>query len=239
MKNKTNIMEGKKNKDFWDKFNIIIYCISALSVPFITIFIWIKSNEFQELLRNKEDNSKRFEHFVSLYPKLISNDSIERIAASKVIIQLGEKDTVIKMMAMDILKLKDPPLAVKTLENIKNNPLSDPKSKQKAKEILNEIKESFATISLEEIPERIVLLAKLDEINNLWSIYFNKISDDDIELIKANFKKRETTLYLLTFNQTKKSLELSMRPPLICQDIKISNIIKHKQMMISFSQNNN
>jgi hypothetical protein len=231
------------SKDNWDKLNIIGSIMGALLVPIIAIIIsiilWTKSNAIQDFLKNREDNSKRFELFVSLYPKLISNDSIERVAASKVITKLGEKETDLKIITMEILKLKDPSLAVKTSEAIKNNPLSDLKSKQKAKDIIKEITESIQFIELPEIPINLSLTPKFDPKLNSWLIVFDKISNDDLIDIERKFSKLEKYQFLLTYNKTERCLELNMRQPFVCLNIKVIKINNHQTLKLFITTNIN
>jgi hypothetical protein len=125
-------------KDYWDKVKIVFECMSFLAIPFLTIFLWIKGNEIQELFKNKDTNSNRFELFMSLYPKLISKDSIERKAAGVVIEQLAYSDTNIDFESIEykILALIDPNLAKSTMTNIVKSSKSDNKSKQNAESVL-------------------------------------------------------------------------------------------------------
>ena len=131
-------MPTKNEKDNLDKIKIIFYCISSLAIPFLTILLWIKGNEIQELYKNKDANSNRFELFITLYPKLISKDSVERKAVSVVIEQLANNDTIIDFEEIEykILALVDPKLAKFTMTNIIKSTKSDIKSKQNAENVL-------------------------------------------------------------------------------------------------------
>ncbi len=236
---KVEIKSSISKKDKWDIFHIIAtLVISFIGFSIIPIVVSIYGNKIQATFKESDIKMKRFEIFSNQYPKIISTDSNESKAACILIGELASHDPIIDSLYIEILsifKVRSKKDASKDLVQIITDKQSSASLKRKANEILKEITDTIQKVALPEIPKGTGMSPIYKD--NIWAIELTKTSQENIDRIDKMFKTRETYIYLITYNNIKDRLELRMKPPWTCKDIKISTVNNTSELVLYLNHN--
>jgi hypothetical protein len=145
-------IERSKKKNFLEVLSIIF----SILLPVILLYYTIQANKFDKENKKIEAKQRDADLFLSIWPKLYSDNSFERDAAALVIDSLSDRfsDKKMPVLLATILSKRDIVRGEVSLRKMVDNPKSTPELRKDAQKAIFDLKKEKRPLAEGDVPKK-------------------------------------------------------------------------------------